>query len=262
MSDLAVDFSRLRRETWLKHVENHESIGSTNDRGMRLAAESGLPCPALVIAERQTAGRGRGARRWESGFGALTFSLILDRPASLPRERTSLVSLIAGLAIREAIAGVARGSLVQVKWPNDVYLAGKKVAGILAETSSAAPDRLVVGIGINVNNSLDDAPLEIQRRGISLVDHLEGRVEPTDLLVRLFVELELSVDRLAKIGGINVDCWRPHCLLTGRDISIRTGSATLTGRCLGVGVDGAIHLESDQGVIPVYAGEIVSWLPH
>ena len=259
MSNCQLDFSRLRRETWLKHVESHESIPSTNDRAISLAAETGLPCPALIIAERQTAGRGRGAHRWESGPGALTFSLILDRPTSLPRERTPLVSLVVGMATREAIAGVAPRAPVQVKWPNDVYLAGKKVAGILTEITTAAPDRLIVGIGINGNNSLENAPLEIQRRGISLVDHLKTLIEPTELLIRLLVELELGFVKLAETGTIDVDHWQAHCLLTGREISLRAGSLLHTGRCRGVNSDGALQLDNGDEVFSVYTGEVIHW---
>src|SRR5690349_2367368 len=120
----------VRAETFVRHIEQHEEIGSTNDRAMELAVERDLPVPALVIAERQIAGRGRGGNVWRSGAGALTFSLVIERPAGLPRERMALLSLAAGLAAREAVVGAAPGHDVKVKWPNDVYLDGRKVCGI------------------------------------------------------------------------------------------------------------------------------------
>src|SRR5690606_15388684 len=139
MTDWSAIAARIRSETFVRHVEQHVEIGSTNDRALELAADPELPTPAIVLTERQTAGRGRGANVWQSRPGALTFSLLIDPPAGLAPERVPLVSLAAGLAAREAIASAAPGHIAKVKWPNDVYLDGRKVCGILTEVAQSGP---------------------------------------------------------------------------------------------------------------------------
>lgn len=252
-----LDSLRIRQETFVESLECHAELASTNDRALAMAADPTLAVPAIVVAERQSSGRGRGGHVWQSGPGALTFSLILDRPTGLAPERISLVSLSVGLALRAAIAAVVGDSLVQVKWPNDVYLAGKKIAGILTETTASASGRLVVGIGVNVNNSLAGAPAQVRERGISLAAYLGRTIDASDLLVRLLVVLESELNRLSDAGEIDVDRWRPHCFLIGRETRVLVGHQVATGRCQSVSPDGGLLLERDGRVDVVYAGEVL-----
>ena len=123
---------QLRAHGWLRHVEVYPLIGSTNDRALVIAERSERELPALVVAERQTAGRGREGRTWWSGEGALTFSLALA-PTSMglaPRYWPAM-SLTTALAVCDVIAESAFGKQASVKWPNDVLLEGRKVAGVL-----------------------------------------------------------------------------------------------------------------------------------
>ena len=251
--------SRLRQETFLEHIEIHPRLASTNDHALALAADPSIRCPALVAAEHQTAGRGRGGHRWQAGPGALTFSLLLDHLDRLPRERLPLVSLVTGMATREAIARTVSDSPVHVKWPNDVYLKGKKVAGILTETASAASGRLVVGIGINVNNSLADAPPVVQQRGIALADETGSCVDPTDLLIALLIELELEFARLADNPELDTIRWRSHCLLTDRKVTVRVGPLIHRGSCRGIASDGGLQIEQQDRIQTLHAGEVISW---
>lgn len=247
-------------ETYLEHLEIVEELGSTNDRGLERAREADLPVPALILARRQTAGRGRGGNVWQSGPGALTFSLIVPPPAPLPRERWPLASLAAGLAVRSALAQLAPEGCFQVKWPNDVFLQGKKIAGILTEaTNSAKTSRLVIGIGINLNNSLKNAPAEIQERGISLIDFLQIPSDATRMLIDLLVALESELSLLGQEGGLCRDRWQLHCLLSGRRVTVRTGTAVQSAHCRSVAEDGAIELETPQGVSRIFAGEVLEW---
>src|SRR5688572_15119912 len=105
-----LDVKRILAETSARHVESHEELGSTNDRARELAADESLETPLLVIAERQTAGRGRGANRWWAGTGSLTFSLVLSAERwKLPAARWPTIALTAGLAVCEAVDELLRG---------------------------------------------------------------------------------------------------------------------------------------------------------
>lgn len=256
--------SRLRVETFVRHVEQHEEVASTNDRALELATDVDLPTPAIVLTGRQTAGRGRGANVWRSGPGALTFSLVVERPNGLPRERMAVLSLAAGLAVREAVATVAPGHVVKVKWPNDVYLDGRKVCGILTEVPPRGvlregTDRAVVGIGLNVNNSLDDAPEEIRRRAVSIGEVVGRSIETTELLVELLVRIESEFQDLAAAGSISAARWAAHCLLTGREVQLRNPAGGATGICLGIDDAGALLLDGSRGVQSHCAGEVVAF---
>ncbi|NNM33131.1 MAG: biotin--[acetyl-CoA-carboxylase] ligase [Gemmatimonadetes bacterium] len=136
-------------------MEFHEEVGSTNDRARELAL-SGAPVPALVVANRQTAGRGRHGRPWSSNHpGGLWMSLTDEGGAFAP-----LLPLIAGAAVLrgvEACLERARQPALSLKWPNDVYLRGQKLAGILCESAHGA---VVVGIGVNVNQGPEDLPTD------------------------------------------------------------------------------------------------------
>ena len=171
MDFTSTDVERIRSEGFVREIEVHSEIGSTNDRAAQRAEERALPCPCLILAERQNAGRGRGANTWWSGSGALTFSLVLEpRRIGLLTESFPQVALVAGLAVGEAIERTLPQSVVGLKWPNDVFLDGKKVCGILLEAPNVESGRLIAGIGVNVNNSLALAPAELRRTAVSMID--------------------------------------------------------------------------------------------
>lgn len=258
-TDRATIAHRVRAETFIRHAECHQELGSTNDRALALAADASLPTPALVFAERQRAGRGRGANVWRSGPGALTFSVVIERPVGLPRERMPILSLAAGLAARDAIAAVAPSHNAKVKWPNDVYLAGRKVCGILTEVPPGNPDRAVVGVGLNLNNSLADAPEEVRRRAVSIREATEAVTDPGDALVSFLAQFEAELAELATVGGVAVRRWSPHCFLIGRDVRLRTPAGEAVGICLGIAEDGALLLETARGPQAFHAGEVVTF---
>ena len=173
------DLRRLRTETFLREVEHHAEIGSTNDRALALCGETNLPVPYLILTEQQTAGRGRGANRWWSNDGALLFSVIINATDyALPESRWPQISLTAGVAVCEVLdaltnttnSQVARAHTVGLKWPNDVWLNNRKACGILVEVPPTRCGRLVIGVGLNVNNSFDSAPAELQLNATSLSD--------------------------------------------------------------------------------------------
>ena len=134
-----------------KQIHHYYKIGSTNSEAMRSAAE-GAPEGSVFLAEEQLAGRGRGAHAWHSARSAGIYCSVILRPV-MPPSDALIFSLAAGLAVRSAVAEIAPQLPVDLKWPNDALISGKKFSGILTEMNAEATRvrHLVVGIGINVN---------------------------------------------------------------------------------------------------------------
>jgi BirA family biotin operon repressor/biotin-[acetyl-CoA-carboxylase] ligase len=239
-----------------------QEVGSTNDWALELAREGGHRLPLLVLASQQTRGRGRGVNRWWSANGALTFSLLLDTRRVLPAPHAlPQLALVAGLSVCEALAPLAVGHEIRLKWPNDVLLGRHKVCGILVESPASPPERCVVGIGINVNNSFSDAPEELRRRAVSLVDATGQCGELTDVLVFVLQRLADQFDRFqAGCLALSAAC-RPWCCLTGRTVAIATGKRRVEGRCLGIDDDGALHVSTRESEQRLFSGvvESVCW---
>ena len=167
------DVDRLLREGSLSQVEHHTSLSSTNDRARAIAPHLPAGETALVIADEQSAGRGRGTNRWWTGQGSLACSLVFDPAArGISRQHFPLISLATAVAIVDAVQSIVPGSRLGLHWPNDVFAAGRKLAGILVEV---LPDGMhIVGIGLNINNRPADAPQELRNTATSLCD-LSGR---------------------------------------------------------------------------------------
>lgn len=250
-----IDPLRIERESFVAQAEAHEELGSTNDRALRLAADTPVT-PRLIAALRQTAGRGRSGNRWWGNEGALLFSLILDIPPVQP-EQLPRLSLCIGAAVCQAVAEMAPGADVRLKWPNDVFLNGRKVCGILIESPPCCTDRLVVGIGLNVNNSAASAPPDLAPRVTSLRDCVLAEFDLTDVLIRLLARVEGTLDEFRQGDWERVARrWRSLCLLTGRCITVRTGSQSASGTCLGIEDDGALLLQTLAGPQRYYGGTV------
>lgn len=253
----AADWDRVLRSTFVRQVEFHREIRSTNDRALELARQAGRQYPLLVLAEEQIAGRGRGANRWWAGRGALTFSLLLETQAlDLPPRRWPQASLTAGLAVSEAIETMLADRCVQLKWPNDVYVRGRKACGILVEVPPRGDGRVVVGIGINVNNSLREAPPELQATATALCDAAQREFAVIEVLEQVLVRL---AERLQGIGRQDEELrnrWRERCLLTGRDVQVKLGGRTVEGTCRGIDEEGALVVDTAHGVERCLAGVV------
>ena len=253
------DLARLYETGGLARIVHRDELPSTSDLALELAARDDLPLPLLVLAERQTAGRGRGSNRWWAGAGALTFSLIIaPPPAQLPPANWPRLSLAAGLAICQALETLAPQALFQVKWPNDVYAEGRKISGILIESPAQARGRLVIGIGVNVNNSLAEAPAEIRGLAAALCDIDRQQHDLTSVLATILGELAVHHQRAADMRTI-VRGWQERCLLTGRLVQVQSGSETIAGRCLGIDQQGALLLQTETGRRSVVSGTVIDW---
>jgi BirA family biotin operon repressor/biotin-[acetyl-CoA-carboxylase] ligase len=206
------------------------SVDSTNVRAQRLAV-SGAPHGALVTAEGQTAGHGRQGRTWVTPAGrALACSLVLRDP---PR----LLPMLAALAVADVADRCdAAGRAAAIKWPNDVLLDGRKVAGILAE-GRPQEGWVVLGIGLNVAVAEDDFPAELRVTATSL-----GRA-PADVEQALTLLLERLAHWLAAPPGEAMDAYRARDALAGRAIAWNGGHGT----ALGVADDGRLRVRPGDG---------------
>lgn len=233
----------------------YEELASTNDRARELA-EEGAAHGEVVIAERQTAGRGRRGRPWVSPARKnLYFSVVL-RP-DLPTARAPELTLVASLAVCDALrqAGVDAG----IKWPNDVLAGGRKIAGILTELA-AEPDRVhwvVVGVGVNVNATAEDFPEELRGEATSVL--LErGEPAPRALFaVACLSALEGWLDVHEEQGFAPIrEAWRERSVTLGREVRVRVDEGELTGTAEDIDAAGALLVRTRAGVERVLAGDV------
>jgi BirA family biotin operon repressor/biotin-[acetyl-CoA-carboxylase] ligase len=253
------DLPRLYETGLLAQIDHHAQLASTSDRALELAALDDLELPLLVLADRQTAGRGRGTNRWWASEGALTFSLVIQPPPEqLPTANWPRLSLAAGLAICQALESFAPQALFQVKWPNDVYAEGRKIAGILIESPAQSRGRLVIGIGINVNNSLNAAPEEIRSRATALCDVDQAARDMTSVLSTVLGELHVQLRAAAKMESIRSG-WQQRCLLSGCTVQVQAGREAIIGRCLGIDEQGGLVLQTETGRRAIVSGTVIGW---
>jgi BirA family transcriptional regulator, biotin operon repressor / biotin---[acetyl-CoA-carboxylase] ligase len=253
------DLAKLQSSGLVRSIEHHGEIGSTNDRALEAAADLQAELPLLILANRQSAGRGRGANRWWAADGSITFSLAIETTAAnLPTHQWPQLSLTTGLAICEALEGLTSAQDAQVKWPNDVYLLGRKACGILVEAPPVR-NRLVIGVGLNVNNRFSAAPAELEQTGIALIDYDGEQRDLTDVLLALLDRIDQRWKALADHGfAAMLEAWRTRSYLTGRTVTLSSGPQTITGRCTGIDDDGALLLHTESGERRCHAGTIVS----
>jgi BirA family transcriptional regulator, biotin operon repressor / biotin---[acetyl-CoA-carboxylase] ligase len=252
-----IDADRILRETFVAEVEHLATVDSTNNRAAILSTRGGARLPLLVVADQQTAGRGQGSKRWWTARGALTFSLLVEASdVAADVGRSPLVALATGAAVVEAVAPLLPGRQVGMKWPNDVMVDGKKLVGILVDV--LGDRRHVIGIGINVNNSLAGAPDELGAKATSLVDLAGREFDRTQLLADVLTHLEagfLQLQRDPEAVTIHANAF---CLQHGRRLSVECGGRTISGVCWGIAADGALLLETSAGMESVYSGVLVS----
>lgn len=239
---------RILAETFVRRVEWHAELTSTNDRALEIAAGEGASGgPVLIVADRQTRGRGRGENRWWANHGGLTCSLLAELPRDLPPQRSPLVALVTGLAVCETLRELLPGEPVGLKWPNDVWLRQRKVCGILIESPSGAARCAVIGVGLNVNNRWDQAPAEVQARAISLSEAAGGPLDRDEVLVQFLRHLARLWELLPAADYAWPERWQPYCVLSGRAVRIDQGPRSVVGLCQGIDADGALLLRSETG---------------
>lgn len=238
-----------------------QQVDSTNAQAIRHLASGAVP-PFLIIAEQQTAGRGRRGRSWASPFGEnLYYSLVL-RVSGGMRQLEGL-SLVVGLALLQALrdAGVTEAGL---KWPNDLLVGGRKIAGILLELSGDPADvcHVVIGIGVNINMRVTPQGEVIDQPWTSLRQVLGEQVDRNAFVASLNRQLERYL-QLHQADGFTAlrEQWEASHLWQGRAVVLAAGAQAIQGRVLGVDDSGALRLEI-EGQEKVFSGGELSLRLH
>ncbi len=258
-----MDINRILRETFVVEVEHRDELGSTNDRALQRARQGATHLPLLVIADRQTAGRGRGGNRWWTGPGGLAFSLLLqtsviehnEDPGGSDYRPNNLISLAAGVAVAESLKPLLGDKETGVIWPNDVIAAGRKLAGILVEVPPGG--RAVIGIGINTNVPISDVPPELLPIATTLLELTGARQDHAEILVALLNRLEKNIVTLKRAPSEIAARANELCLQRDKPLALKHGRQTVSGVCRGIAADGALLLESSDGLRNFYSGIIL-----
>ena len=250
------DLQRLHNKTLCRRIVFRAECSSTSTEALAFA-HSDSALPLLVLTEMQTAGRGRGSNQWWANDGALTFSLLVaPSEFGISREAFPLVSLTAALAVSEILREFAPECQVGLKWPNDVHLNGRKVCGILVEPPPGLDDRLVLGIGLNVGNSLREAPEELRCIATSIIDEAARAQSLHEVLEYLLNEL---ADQFRTLGQQKLalrERWQQQCVLLGKDIVLQSGNHQVEGTCHGIADSGAILIASDGEARAHFGGTV------
>ncbi len=249
--------SELGDNSIARNIVHYFRTDSTNAVALKLAAE-GAEHGTVVVAEEQTAGRGRLGRAWYSEKSSGLYTSVIIRPPLTPAA-APVLTLMAGLAAQKAVSTVT-GLAVDIRWPNDLLVNGKKVCGILTEMS-AEVDRLhavVLGIGINVNHSL--MPTELENIATSLRVEAHRGISRVQVLVALLRELERHYQLLLKSGNKAItERWAAASTFAhGKRVRVVTAAGEALATTTGVDPSGALKIQYDDGrPDSLMAGEVV-----
>ncbi len=251
--------------TRLKYFEVAESTNSL----LKAEAEAGRAREGdVIMANHQTAGKGRLDRSWESPPGkGLLFSVLLY--PGIATERIALMGLMASLGIFDGLVeyletavslGRNAANQLQLKWPNDILAGGKKLCGILSESSLDKENNqfAVIGAGVNINHNQNDFTPDLEKSATSLF-LLTGSVQQRDAVLRLILKnLNLYYEKLKSEGaGWIAETWLRRAGIEGRRIFVKQPNEVLTGICLGLEQNGAIVLRLENGGRKVvYSGDV------
>lgn len=248
---------RLYGTPFARRIYHFFKTESTNTIALQLG-EQGEPHGAVVLAEEQTAGRGRAGRAWLSEKSSGIHCSVLLRP-TIPPAHAPLLTLVAGLAARDA-AAAELDVVPDIRWPNDVLIRGRKFCGILTEMH-AEPDRIhyaVIGIGINVNQS--KMPAELSPIATSLRMQTGKSQSRLELLVRLLRSLDRYYNQFLAEGAPPIlrRFAEVSSYFQGKRVKISTATETFTGTTAGLEPSGVLRVERDdgRGIEPVISGDV------
>lgn len=247
--------SAMPKRILIPEIEVHSLIDSTNSYLMRRLPNQ-LTQGQVCLAEFQSAGRGRRGKQWISPFGSqiyLSMYWYLDQGLSAAMG----LSLVAALAVSDAILSLT-GVQVQLKWPNDVYLDGVKLAGILIDLEGQAlePSHSVIGIGLNLNMPEQSAQ-KIDQKWTDLQSHCTEIIDRNALSAKLIHHLLNRLEQYQNEGLVGMlDEWHMQDFYLNRRVKLLTGERVTKGICRGVNNQGALMLEVDGQISPIYGGEV------
>ncbi len=247
--------NRLIAEEHIRWADYRAEVDSTNTAAMNDLRQQTFPIdqlPRLYLADQQTAGRGRHGRTWLSENQSLTFSLVTQHETS---DQIAMLPIMVGVAVARAVEFSFAPLKSRLKWPNDVYVDGGKVAGILVESTQASPNQFVLGIGMNVNL----APQ------LSDEDHPATPKAIASVIGRSVDRFELLENVIHQLGNVFSDeavevvaDFRKRCWLTGFEVGFETAGSTTrqTGVCRGIDERGQLIVEIDGQSTTHTTGEV------
>lgn len=232
-----------------------DAVDSTNDRAKELASAGKLKPAGLVVAERQTGGRGRFGRSWASPVGGIWFTMVV-RP-EIPVALAARMPLLASVVISSVLKRVT-GLDARIKWPNDILIEEKKVAGILTELAAelGRVDYLVVGIGLNANfpvEALDQPDLN----ATTLLDETGAAVDRTALVSMIVTDIWEALPALADGFDVILEQWREFSATLGRRITLETAGERIEGTAVDLDSEGGLVVRTAGGEQRIFrAGEV------
>lgn len=247
--------SRIHTKWIGRSLYYYDAIDSTNLQAKRLA-EEGAPNGTVVVADQQSAGRGRRGRTWASPAGANLYFTVLLRPKIAP-DKASMLTLVMALAVAEGIRSIA---IPGIKWPNDIVIDGRKVCGILTEMSLSAEqgsiDHLVIGVGVNV--AKQEFPKELQGYAVAL-EEFTCKVNRSELLNAILEQFEGYYEQFCTQADLSSLKNSYDALLVnyGRQVRVLDPKGEYDGIARGIRPTGELIVELPDGEIrDVYAGEV------
>lgn len=230
-------------------------LESTNLTAEAIADQS--PEGLVVIAEQQTGGRGRNGRSWASPAERNLYCSIILKPDCAP-EYVPQLAIVTAISIAEVLEQLSIDN-IQIKWPNDIWLNMRKLCGILCSMSCIenCTEHAVVGIGININTTMQDLPAELSDKATSLRMHTGMCFNRSKVLAMVLNALEHDYEQWEKLHSLAPfqERWRKYDLLCNRTISAEHGRDIISGKVLGIENDGRLKLKTDNGIILISAGD-------
>jgi len=235
-------------------IEALDEVDSTNAEARR-RAEAGAQGPIWIAARRQTAGRGRRGRAWETGEGNLAATLLTT--TAKPPAEAAQISFVAALAVADLASAYVPASLVTLKWPNDPLIAGRKTSGILVESGQRPAGGLWLAVGIGVN--LATPPAQVDRPATALALHMTSPPpSPTEALADLAERFEAWREVWDRLGFAPIaEAWTARAHGLGEPCEARLAGEVVVGVAEGLDADGALRLRTRSGTVRrITAGDV------
>ena len=246
----------LEAKNFGKEIHHFQKVDSTINKAKDLVAKQALP-GTIVVAEEQSKGRGRLKREWASPKGGIWVSMIL-KPSFLPQD-APLITLAAANSLAKTIQDNLKVE-AKIKWPNDVLISGKKVAGILTEMD-AEPDRIIfviLSMGVNANVNVTRFPKELKKKSTSLKEILGQKINRVNFLQILLMNLEERY-RWLEDGKkkLIIAEWKHYSTTLGKKVAVATAGKRVEGKAVDLSPSGALMVKTSSGeIIEVLAGDV------
>lgn len=243
------DLARLRKDLKPFRLHWFPTVGSTNTHAQRMRREGRLVAPSIVLTGRQTAGRGRATNRWHSPPGVMTVTFVLPAHPTVPPQH---IPLIAGLAVRDAVRSFGVDD-VGIKWPNDLWIEDRKLAGLLCERIDGID---LIGVGINARVEVKSLPHAIAGKSTSLHTHAAQPIDLTTLLVALARHLKDNLSDARTSLAKLLPRLRSADVLAGRRVIVSGAGETIIGLAQGIDSDGRLIVQAGSKRHLLFAGNI------